>query len=257
MSGSRVWAAMRSPRFRAVVLCILVVLLVWHAGVRDVFSVAYLRSARLQLLAFIRAHHAPAAVLFVMVYVAVCAAMLPVTAVMMFAAGVLFGFSEGLMLTVLGATCGAGAAFLVSRHLLGSWLQRRFAAQLAAFNREFAAHGVTYLLTMRFIPVFPFWMINLLAGCTRMPLGEFLWTTAVGVLPSAAVFVFLGGRMAHVRSLREALSAPTLLALAVPGVFALVPVLMRRVRSTRTSGNRPRRTDHARDGADPNGGTSG
>jgi len=189
--------------------------------------------------------------------VAVCAVMLPVTAVMMFAAGVLFGFREGLVLTLVGATCGAGAALLVSRHLLGSWLQRRFAAQLAAFNREFAAHGATYLLTMRFIPVFPFWMINLLAGCTRMPLGEFLWTTAVGVLPSAVVFVFLGGRLAYVRSLREALSAPTLLALAVPGVFALVPVLMRRLRTPRTSGNGSSRTTSARDGTGPNGGTDG
>lgn len=217
----------RSRRLWAAAIFALAVVVLWKAGLQDVLTFEHLHERRLQLLGFIRTHQVSAAALFVLVYVAVCAAMLPVTAVMMFAGGVLFGFWEGLVLTLIGATGGAGAAFLVSRHLLGKSLQRRFAAHLTVFNQEFAAHGATYLLTVRLIPIFPFWIINLLAGWTRMPLGEFLWTTAIGVLPSALVFSFLGERMADIRSLRDLLTPPVLLALGAPAVFALGPMLVR------------------------------
>ncbi len=83
-------------------------------------------------------------------------------------------------------------AFLFARYLLGQLLQDKYQLQLDRFNREMEASGSRYLLTLRLIPIFPFFLINFLSGLTRVPLKTFAWTTALGIIPGTIIFAYAG-----------------------------------------------------------------
>ena len=114
---------------------------------------------------------------------------------------------------------------------LGAKLQEKYADKLARFNKELQENGYSYLLTLRFIPLFPFWMINLFAGLTNIPLRTYAWTTAVGIFPGSFVYTFMGSRLNDINSPKDLLSFEILLAFVLLGLFALTPTIIKKVRN--------------------------
>ena len=117
----------------------------------------------------------------------------------------------------IGATCGAVLAFLSARYLLGSRLQESYGAQLAKFNGEMERNGVRYLLTLRLIPVFPFFLVNFLSGLTRVHLSTFTWTTAAGIIPGTVVFAYAGHQLETVHSVGDIFTGKVLSAFLLLG----------------------------------------
>jgi uncharacterized membrane protein YdjX (TVP38/TMEM64 family) len=164
------------------------------------------------------------------VYVVQTALSLPGAAILSLAAGAIFGTFVGTVCAVIAATIGAALAFLVTRYLLHDAVQRRFGTRLETLNREIEARGLNYLLFLRLVPLFPFFLINLAAGLTRMPLRTFVVGTVFGIIPGGFVYCNAGASLAAVTSLREIASPRTLAAFALLGFFALVPAVYRKLR---------------------------
>lgn len=200
------------------------------SGVGDLLTFENLQKNKDTLLAYVRDNAVTSVLIYILVYVAAIALNLPGGAVLTIAGGFLFGTIPAVVYVNIGATCGAVLAFLSARYLLGSRLQASYGAQLATFNGEMERNGVRYLLTLRLIPIFPFFLVNFLSGLTRVPLSSFTWTTAAGIIPGTAVFAYAGHQLETVHSVGDIFTGKVLLAFLLLGLFALAPAIIGRVR---------------------------
>ena len=159
---------------------------------------------------------------YFLVYVAVTALSLPGAAVMTLAGGALFGLGIGTLVVSFASSLGATLAFLVSRFLLRDWVQRRFGDRLAAVNAGMAKDGAFYLFTLRLVPLFPFFVINLVMGLTPIKVRTFYWVSQVGMLAGTLVYVNAGTQLARLDSLAGILSPALIGSFALLGVFPLL-----------------------------------
>ena len=155
---------------------------------------------------------------FFLLYVAVTGLSIPGAAIMSLVAGALFGVVIGTLIVSFASTMGATLAFLSSRYLLRDWVQGKFGERLRAVDDGLEKDGAFYLFTLRLIPVFPFFVINLLMGLTRIKTGTFFWVSQIGMLPATFVFVNAGTQISRIESTAGLLS-PTLIASFVALAF--------------------------------------
>ncbi|MEY3915462.1 MAG: Mercuric reductase [Pseudomonadota bacterium] len=155
---------------------------------------------------------------FFLLYVAVTGLSIPGAAIMTLVAGALFGVVVGTLIVSFASTMGATLAFLSSRYLLRDWVQGKFGERLRAVDDGLEKDGAFYLFTLRLIPVFPFFVINLLMGLTRIKTGTFFWVSQIGMLPATIVFVNAGTQISRIESTAGLLS-PTLIASFVALAF--------------------------------------
>ncbi|HEY6007897.1 MAG TPA: TVP38/TMEM64 family protein [Geobacteraceae bacterium] len=194
-----------------------------------------LKANRQTLLAYYAEHRAATVGAFMAVYIVQTALSLPGAAILSLAAGAIFGAITGTVYAVIAATVGATLAFLVTRYLLRDAVLGRFGPRLEGINRELEARGLNYLLFLRLVPVFPFFLINLAAGLTRLRLRTFVLGTLVGIIPGGFVYVNAGASLATITTLREVASPRVLGSFALLGLFALVPALYTKLREQRKS----------------------
>jgi pyruvate/2-oxoglutarate dehydrogenase complex dihydrolipoamide dehydrogenase (E3) component/uncharacterized membrane protein YdjX (TVP38/TMEM64 family) len=159
---------------------------------------------------------------FLLLYVVVTALSLPGAVIMTLAAGTLFGLFWGTVIVSFASSIGATLAFLVSRYLLRDWVQAKFGSRLKAFNEGVEKDGAFYLFTLRLVPVFPFFLINLLMGLTALRAFTFYWVSQVGMLVGTVVYVNAGTQLGQLESLSGILSPSLLFSFVLLGVFPLV-----------------------------------
>jgi uncharacterized membrane protein YdjX (TVP38/TMEM64 family) len=157
---------------------------------------------------------------FFLLYVAVTGLSIPGAAIMTLVAGALFGVVVGTIIVSFASTMGATLAFLSARFVLRDWVQGKFGERLRAIDEGLEKDGAFYLFTLRLIPVFPFFVINLLMGLTRIKTQTFFWVSQLGMLPATIVFVNAGTQISRIESTAGLLS-PTLIASFV--ALALFP----------------------------------
>ena len=162
------------------------------------------------------------AALYFAAYVAVTALSLPGAAVMTLAGGALFGLGWGLLIVSFASTIGATLAFLVSRHLLRDSVHARFGARLRAIDEGIARDGAFYLFSLRLVPAFPFFLINLLMGLTPIRTHTFYWVSQFGMLPGTLVYVNAGTELGAVDSLAGVLSPGLVASFVLLGLFPLL-----------------------------------
>lgn len=162
------------------------------------------------------------AALYFAAYVAVTALSLPGAAVMTLAGGALFGRGWGLLIVSFASTIGATLAFLVSRHLLRDSVHARFGARLRAIDEGIARDGAFYLFSLRLVPAFPFFLINLLMGLTPIRTRTFYWVSQLGMLPGTLVYVNAGTELGAVDSLAGVLSPGLVASFVLLGLFPLL-----------------------------------
>lgn len=156
---------------------------------------------------------------YLLFYVLVTALSLPGAAVLTLAGGALFGLWQGLLLVSFASTIGATLAFWVARYLLRDWVQARFATRLRAVNEGIERDGAFYLFALRLVPVFPFFLINLLMGLTPMRTLTFYGVSQLGMLAGTAVYVNAGTQLANINSVGDIASPGLLLSFTLLGVF--------------------------------------
>lgn len=217
------------PRWLLAGLLVLAAAGFYALGLYRYLSWDYLRGNRDFLLEQVREHLVLALLLFFLGYVAVTALSLPAATGMSLAAGALFGLWLGTGLVSLAATLGATLAFLLSRYLFRDWVTRHFGVRVEPLNRGVDRDGAYFLFTLRLVPIFPFFLVNLGMGLTRLPVRTFFWVSLLGMLPATFVYVNAGTRLATLNSPRDVLSPSVLVSLALLG---LVPLGLRQLMRT-------------------------
>lgn len=181
-----------------------------------------LRSGMDDLAALRAAHPLSLAAAFFAVYVLAAALSLPGATVLTLAAGALFGFLWGSLIVSFASSLGALLAFLISRYLLRDRIQARFGERLQTLNQGVAEEGAFYLFTLRLVPLFPFFLVNLLMGLTPIRARTFYWVSQLGMLAGTLVYVNAGTQLAQLQSLSGILSPALLLSFALLGIFPLL-----------------------------------
>ncbi|WP_171029930.1 VTT domain-containing protein [Enterobacter sp. MF024] len=162
------------------------------------------------------------AALFFIVYVLVTTLSLPGAALLTLLGGALFGLWPGIVLVSFASTLGATLAMLTSRYLLRDWVQRRFAGPMRTVNQGVSRDGAFYLFALRLVPLFPFFMVNLLAGVTTLGVRRYWWVSQLGMLPGAIVYLNAGHQLGQIASLRDILSPGVVLAFTLLGLLPLI-----------------------------------
>jgi len=183
---------------------------------------------------------------YFVIYVVVTALSLPGAAVMTLAGGALFGLATGTLLVSFASSLGATLAFLVARFVLRDAVQNRFGDRLAAINAGIEKDGAFYLFTLRLVPLFPFFVINLLMGLTPIRTWTFYWVSQIGMLAGTLVYVNAGTQLARIDSLSGILSPGLLASFVLLGIFPLIAkkiVAMAQARKVYANWPRPRRFD--------------
>jgi uncharacterized membrane protein YdjX (TVP38/TMEM64 family) len=191
-------------------------------------SLEALKQNRDNLLAYTESNYGFAVALFVFIYIVQTAFSLPGGAILTLAGGFLFGSVLGTLYVNLGATSGATLAFLAARYLLRDWVEHKFGDRLEPIQTGFARNAFSYLMTLRLIPAFPFFLVNLVSGLTRVNLGTYVIATAVGIIPGSFVFAYAGRQLGTINSLGEIASPPVLLAFTLLGLLALLPTIYKK-----------------------------
>ena len=191
-------------------------------------SLDSLKANRDLLLNYTETHYAAAVGLFILIYILQTTFSLPGGAMLTLTGGFLFGSLMGTFFVNIGATVGATLAFLAARYILRDWVENKFGNRLGPIQSGFAKNAFSYLMTLRLIPAFPFFLVNLVSGLTRVNLGTYILATSLGIIPGSFVFAFAGRQLGSINSLSEIASPPVLLAFTLLGLLALMPIAYRK-----------------------------
>jgi uncharacterized membrane protein YdjX (TVP38/TMEM64 family) len=200
----------------------------FYFDLKQYLSLDALKNNRDALLAYTETHYASAVAVFIGLYALQTAFSLPGAAIFTLAGGFLFGSFVGTFFVNIAATTGATLAFLAARYLLRDWVESRFGNRLAPIQEGFAKNAFSYLMTLRLIPIFPFFIVNLVSGLTRVRVGTYVLATALGIIPGSFVYANAGRQLGSINSLSEIASPRVLGAFALLGLLSLVPILYKK-----------------------------
>ena len=202
-----------------VIAVLIVAVKVFHLD--QYLTLSYLKESLDQLKALYENHRLTVIAGYFIVYVLTTSLSIPGASPLSIAGGALFGFWVTTLVVSFASTIGATLACFVSRFLLRDWIQNKFGDKIAKVNEGIEKEGAFYLFTLRLIPIFPFWMINLVMGLTKMSLFKFYWVSQIGMLPGTMVFVNAGKELSKIESIRGILSPSLIISFALIGIFPI------------------------------------
>lgn len=210
-----------------IVLGIVLLILLFNVLHLDHYlTLSYLKESREQFSLLYAERATLVIAVYMLIYIVATALSLPGAMILTLAGGALFGLVTGTIVISFASTIGATLACLVSRFLLRDWVQRRFGDKLQRINIGMEEEGGLYLFTLRLIPVFPFFVINLAMGLTRIKISTYYWVSQLGMLPATIVFVNAGKELGKLDSLAGILS-PSLIASFV--ILGLFPIMVKKI----------------------------
>jgi len=190
-------------------------------GLAHYLTLDYLKASQGKFAQLYAGHRLAVIAVYMAIYIIVTALSLPGAAVMTLAGGALFGFWVGFVAVSFASTIGATLACFVARFLLRDWVQNKFGGKLTAINKGIETEGAFYLFSLRLVPIFPFFVINLVMGLTTMRLLTFYWVSQIGMLPGTMVYVNAGKELGKIDSLAGILSPGLIISFVILGLFPI------------------------------------
>ena len=203
-----------------------IIVLFFYFDLGQFLTLDYIKSQQAQIDSFYAENVGLTIAGFFLVYIVVTAASLPGAAILTLAAGAIFGLLTGLIIVSFASSIGASLAFLVSRYLFQSSIQKKFGNSLKSINDGVAKDGAFYLFALRLVPAFPFFVINLVMGLTPIKLKTFYWVSQVGMLAGTIVYVNAGTQLAQIESASGILSPGLILSFVL---LAMLPFIGRKI----------------------------
>lgn len=208
----------------------LIVLIFFVIDGQQWFTLEALKQNRDDLLSFVDQHFLTVFLVSGLLYITMTALSLPGGTILSLALGLLFGRWLGTFLIIISATIGATLIFLLARYLIADWVRSMLQEneQAVKLLDGFQSDAFNYLLFLRLVPLFPFWLVNLVPAFTSVSTRTFIITTLLGIIPGSFVFANLGQSLGQIDNAEQLLSMPVLLALSLLGILALAPVLQKK-----------------------------
>ncbi len=210
---------------------ILIIGLIKFFDLDSYFTFENLKAQKDVLTTFVNENYALTVVIFILTYIVSVAFLIPIATVLTLAGGFLFGAVVGTFFVNIGATLGAVLAFLLARYIIGKKVQSKYEKQLDKFNTELENSKYQYLFSLRFLPIFPFFLVNFLCGVTKVDLKTFIITTSLGIIPGSFVYTYAGRQLANINSLGDIFTKDILIAFILLGSLTLIPVIVKKFKN--------------------------
>ncbi|MDH3328555.1 MAG: TVP38/TMEM64 family protein [Desulfobulbaceae bacterium] len=203
-------------------LIVLLIILFKMFGLGQYLTLGYLKEQQTHFAQLYAANQIRVICIYMLIYIVVTALSLPGAAVMTLAGGGLFGLVNGTIVVSFASTIGATLACLVARYLLRDWVQNKFGDKLIKINEGMAKEGGFYLFSLRLVPLFPFFVINLVMGLTSIRMVTYYWVSQLGMLPATIVYVNAGKELAELETLSGILSPGLIISFALLGLLPII-----------------------------------
>lgn len=213
---------MRLKKTVIIMLIIILVMVFYLFDLGQYINLDYLKSQKQAIQDYYTMQPLYTMTLFFIAYVVMAALSLPGAAIMTLAGGAIFGLVKGTILISFASTIGATLAFLISRTLIRDYIQTKFGDSLASINEGIKKDGPFYLFTLRLVPVFPFFIVNLVMGVTPIKTSAFYWVSQLGMLAGTMVYVNAGTQLGQLESVSGILSPALIGSFVLLGVFPLI-----------------------------------
>ncbi len=203
-------------------LIALLVFIFFYFGFHQYTNLEFLKTQQATITEYNASYPLYTALIFFITYVAVTGLSLPGAVIMTLTGGAIFGLLKGTLLVSFASTIGATLAFLASRYLFRKSLQQRFATRLQVINQGIEKDGAFYLFTLRLVPAFPFFIINIVMGLTPIKTLTFFLVSQIGMLAGTIVYVNAGTQLAQIGTLKDIFSPELIISFTLLGVFPLI-----------------------------------
>lgn len=204
------------------ILIMLAIIAFFFYDIQQYATLDYIKAKQQNIFEYYKQNFFFVLVLFIFLYVLVTALSLPVATFLTLLGGALFGFSTGLIIVSFASTIGATLAFLMARFLAQNYVQKYYKKQLSKINKKFKSEGAFYLFALRLVPVFPFFIINVVMGLMTIKTWTFYWVSQLGMLPGTIVYVYAGTQLAQIETFSDITTPSMLIAFALLGLFPLI-----------------------------------
>lgn len=218
-------------RWLPLLIIVTMFVIFFTTDLKDYLSFESLKAHQSELSSWTQVHFALAILLFILVYIVAVAVSLPGAVFLTLGGGFLFGPILGSVLVVFSATIGATILFFAVQTSLGSWLEDKASGSVDKMRAGFQENAFSYLLFLRFIPAFPFWVVNIVPALLGVPLTTYVAATFIGIIPGSVVYVLVGNGLSHVfasngePNLGIILQPQILYPLIALGILALAPII--------------------------------
>jgi uncharacterized membrane protein YdjX (TVP38/TMEM64 family) len=219
----------RSKKILLVLIVLAIIAAIRFSGLLDDVTIEALKKHGQALREKVAGHYGLSVLVYMVGYALAVTLSVPGDIVLSVAGGYLFGTFLGAFYINVGATTGALLSFLFSRYVAGEWLQERYSRHLGRFNREVEARGHFYFVIVRLIPLFPFVLVNLLSGLSRVPVRTYLWTTCLGIIPVSLIYTYAGSQLEDVSSSRDLFTGRAMAALLLLVGLAVLSLIVKKL----------------------------
>lgn len=222
-------------RFVPVAIILILMGIAYYFRLDMYLSLDQIKAHRIALSSFVLAHPYLAPIAYMAAYFAVTVLSIPGAIFLTLLGGFLFPQPFSTIYVVIGATLGAVILFLIAKTALGEPLRKKAGPFIQKMEKGFQENAASYMLFLRFVPLFPFWLVNLAPAFFGVPLWTFIWTTFVGIIPGVFVFTQIGAGLGSILdsseklTLSSALTTDVKIALIALGIFALLPILIKKI----------------------------
>jgi uncharacterized membrane protein YdjX (TVP38/TMEM64 family) len=224
-------------RWLPLLIIVILMVIIYSLGVTDYIDYELLKKHRQAMLTFVEKHYLASPLIYMGIYIVGVALSVPGATILTILGGFLFGQPWSTMYTVVAATIGATCIFLAARTALAPFFKEKAAPFLKKMEKGFNENAGSYLLFLRFVPIFPFWIINIAPAFFNVWLRTYVWTTFVGIIPGTFVYSQAGTGLGAILDSGKDFSIETIfnlqmkIALVALAVFSLIPIIVKKVRS--------------------------
>jgi uncharacterized membrane protein YdjX (TVP38/TMEM64 family) len=224
---------MKLKKFIPVLIILAAIALAYIYDLHDLITLQNLQERKEDLRAFVDDHAVSAPFIYMLAYIVTVSLSLPFASLMTLLGGFLFGLWAGTLYVAIGATIGAMIIFLITRSAFGDTLRAKAGKLYTKVEPEMRENAFSYLLFLRLVPLFPFFLVNIVPALFPISLRAFLIATFIGILPGTFVYVNLGQTLGDIESLSGLVSWQTLGAFILLGIFAMIPAFYKKFISSK------------------------
>ena len=215
-----------------IIFCIFLLILIFFlSDLKNFFTLNYVKENLINFRLYYEENIFLFILVFSLIYIISSALSFPFATLLSLLSGYIFGLSLGTLIVSLCSTVGASIAFLTSKYLFHDYIQKRYKKQLVTINNEFINKGIFYIFALRLVPVFPFFVVNIVTSLLPIKLSTFFWVSILGMFPATLVYVNAGNELSKINSFSDILSFQVLISFSLIGILPLtIKFLLKKIR---------------------------
>ena len=221
----------KNLRYIIIFFILILISIFFFSDLKKFFTLVYVKENLINIRLLFKENVLLFSLVFSLIYIMSSALSLPFATLLTLLSGYIFGLTLGTLIVSLCSTVGASIAFLTSKFLFYDFIQKKYKKQLVTINNEFINEGIFYIFALRLVPVFPFFVVNIVTSLLPIKLGTFFWVSMLGMFPATLVYVNAGNELSKINSFSDILSFQVLISFSLIGILPLtIKFLLNKIR---------------------------